>query len=182
MNKALFWGPIGQVYGRRMPCLIAAALFFLFSIGTALSPNLESFFLFRILTAFEGTPFLIIGSSSISDIYRPVERGTALGWFLSGTLLGPALGPLLGGLIVTYCSWRVIFWVQTGLAGVAFILVALFLQETSHSRKADQLRDVPRGEYWRKLLRWLNPIRVLKLYRYPNLLISVRPHILLHQN
>jgi MFS family permease len=51
----------------------SAALFTGFSIGTALAPNLASFFVFRILTAFQGTAFLIIGSAVIGDIYKPVS-------------------------------------------------------------------------------------------------------------
>jgi hypothetical protein len=51
----------------------SAALFTGFSIGTALAPNLASFFIFRILTAFQGTAFLIIGSAVIGDIYKPVS-------------------------------------------------------------------------------------------------------------
>jgi MFS family permease len=86
------------------------------SLGTALSPNLAAFYIFRILTAFEGTSFLTIGASCIGDIYRPTERATAMGWFLSGTLIGPALGPFIGGIIVTFRSWRVIFYFQTALA------------------------------------------------------------------
>jgi hypothetical protein len=39
------------------------------------------------LTAFQGTCFLIVGATVIGDIYRPVERGTAYGFFLSGTLV-----------------------------------------------------------------------------------------------
>ena len=63
------------------------------SLGTALSPNLVSYFIFRILTAFEGTAFLTIGASCIGDIYRPSERATAMGWFLSGTLIVSAWEP-----------------------------------------------------------------------------------------
>lgn len=85
----MFWGPIGQVYGRRWTQLLSAAFFCFFSIGTALAPNLASFFIFRVLTAFQGTSFLIIGSSCIGDVYRPTERATALSWFFSGTLIGP---------------------------------------------------------------------------------------------
>jgi len=92
--------------------MITAILFFACSIGTALSPNLASFFIFRILTAFEGTSFLIVGASCIGDIYRPTERATAMGWFLSGTLIGPAFGPFIGGVIVTFKSWRMIFYLQ----------------------------------------------------------------------
>jgi MFS family permease len=51
----------------------SATLFTGFSIGTALAPNLASFFVFRILTAFQGTAFLIIGSAVIGDIYKPVS-------------------------------------------------------------------------------------------------------------
>lgn len=50
----------------------SAVLFTAFSIGTALSPNLASFFVFRILTAFQGTAFLVIGSAVIGDMYKPV--------------------------------------------------------------------------------------------------------------
>ncbi|KAL1835178.1 hypothetical protein VTK73DRAFT_6099 [Phialemonium thermophilum] len=111
----IVWGPLSQVYGRRVVSQITAVLFFGCSIGTALAPNLAAFFLFRILTAFEGTAFILVGSACLSDIYRPTERATAMGWFLSGTLIGPAFGPFVGGIIVTYRSWRVIFWLQSAL-------------------------------------------------------------------
>jgi MFS family permease len=52
----------------------SATLFTGFSIGTALAPNLASFFVFRILTAFQGTAFLVIGSAVIGDIYKPVSN------------------------------------------------------------------------------------------------------------
>jgi MFS family permease len=62
----------------------SAALFTAFSIGTALAPNLASFFVFRILTAFQGTAFLIIGSAVIGDIYKPVSH-TFNTMFIYGT-------------------------------------------------------------------------------------------------
>lgn len=53
--------------------MASATLFTAFSIGTALAPNLASFFVFRILTAFQGTAFLVVGSAVIGDIYKPVS-------------------------------------------------------------------------------------------------------------
>lgn len=47
-----------------------AVLFFGCSIGTALSPNLAAFFIFRILTAFEGTAFLLVGSACLQYVSR----------------------------------------------------------------------------------------------------------------
>ncbi|KAJ9622266.1 hypothetical protein H2203_006484 [Taxawa tesnikishii (nom. ined.)] len=168
----MFWGPLGQVYGRRWTQLLSAAFFTAFSVGTALAPNLASFFVFRVLTAFQGTSFLIIGSSCIGDIYRPVDRATALSWFLSGTLIGPAFGPFIGGIIVTYASWRDIFWLQTALSGLATLLVAFCLPETIHRKRAVELEGLSRKDYAAKLWTWTNPMRVLRLYRYPNLLVA----------
>ncbi|TID19995.1 MFS general substrate transporter [Venturia nashicola] len=167
----VFWGPLGQVYGRRITQISAAGLFFVFSIGTALAPNLASYFVFRILTAFQGTAFLIVGASCIGDIYRPTERGTALGWFLSGTLIGPAFGPFIGGIIVTFQSWRVVFWLQTALAGVGFSLCVIFLPETIHHKKSADMQGLTKKQYAGKMWQSMNPFRVIKLFRYPNLLV-----------
>lgn len=87
----LLYGPLGVTFGRKWPLTVAAISFTAFSAGSALAPDLASYFVFRMLTAFQGTCFYIVGAAVIGDIYRPVERGTAYGWFLSGTLIGPAL-------------------------------------------------------------------------------------------
>jgi MFS family permease len=96
-----------------------------------------------------------------------------LGWFLSGTLVGPAFGPLIGGVIVTFKSWRVIFWLQSALAGTSVFLIAFLLPETIHYKKSTELKGLTTRQYTKQLGKWVNPIRVLVLYRYPNLLAAV---------
>ncbi|KIX03293.1 uncharacterized protein Z518_06845 [Rhinocladiella mackenziei CBS 650.93] len=167
------WGPLSTIYGRRWICIITAALFFAFSVGTALAPNLASYFIFRMLTAYQGTSFLIVGTSCLGDIYTPTARATALGWFLSGTLIGPAFGPFIGGIIVTFRSWRDIFWLQSALGGLAALLVIFFLPETIPAKKIDQLREYSRKERTTRILHWVSPFRVaVLLFSYPNLLIA----------
>ncbi|KAK5662721.1 hypothetical protein OQA88_6127 [Cercophora sp. LCS_1] len=169
----VFWGPLSEVYGRRRINQVTAVLFCACSLGTALAPNLAAFFVFRILTAFEGTAFILVGSACIGDIYRPTERATALGWFLSGTLIGPAFGPFVGGIIVTYTSWRVIFYLQTALAGFGAIFTFTpLLPETIHNRKADALQDYSRRQKLSVLWSMIHPLRVLSLFAYPNLIVA----------
>ena len=168
----LVYGPMGTTYGRKWPLSVAAVTFTGFSAGSALAPDLASFFVFRMLTAFQGTCFLIVGATVIGDIYRPVERGTAYGWFLSGTLIGPAMGPFIGGIIVTYASWRDIFWLQTALAGVSSVGIIFLVPETIHRKRSDELAGLSRKEKARKLWSWINPWRVIVLFRYPNILIA----------
>ncbi|KAH6968760.1 major facilitator superfamily domain-containing protein [Fusarium avenaceum] len=165
----LFWGPMSQVYGRRVSALYSSAMFFLLSLATALAPDLASFIFFRATSAFGGTAFILIGPACIGDIYRPTERGAAMGWFLTGTLIGPAFGPFLGGIIVTYSSWRSIFWLQTGLAAAGALGVYFVVFETAHHLKVDDLKTLPRKKRTLKILGMISPIRVLRLFRYWNL-------------
>jgi MFS family permease len=96
-----------------------------------------------------------------------------MGWYLSGTLIGPAFGPFLGGIIVTFTSWRVIFWLQTGLSGLATIGTFTLLPETIHHRKIDgALSGLPRRQKVKALWGMINPMRVLRMCRYPNLLVA----------
>ncbi|KAK8925444.1 hypothetical protein H634G_07624 [Metarhizium anisopliae BRIP 53293] len=164
----IIWGPMSQVFGRWPVIMLTAVLFFLLSLATALAPNLVSFFVFRALSAFEGTAFILLGSACLADIYRPTERGTAMGWFLSGTLIGPAMGPFIGGIIVTFSSWRSIFWLQTALAGTGVLGVFFLVPETAQHKKITELEHLSRKERLRAIMHMISPIRVLKLFRYWN--------------
>ncbi|KAI2628494.1 MFS general substrate transporter [Hypoxylon sp. NC1633] len=168
----MVWGPLSQVIGRRIIALVNASVFLIFSIATALVPDIASFFVLRILTAIAGTSLILTGSAVISDIYRPAERGTATGWYLSGMLVGPAFGPFLSGVIVTFVSWRHIFWLQSALAGVALIGVYFILPETISHRKIDDLQGYSVKKKALHIMHMINPWRVLQLCRYPNILLT----------
>ncbi|RGP74436.1 dityrosine transporter [Fusarium sporotrichioides] len=164
----LFWGPMSQVYGRRIVALSSSAMFFLLSLATALAPNLASFIVFRAASAFGGTAFILIGPACIGDIYRPTERGAAMGWFLTGTLVGPAFGPFIGGIIVTYSSWRSIFWLQTALAAAGFLGVYFVVSETAHRLKINDLKTLSGKKRALTIISMISPMRVLRLFQYPN--------------
>ncbi|KAI5465271.1 major facilitator superfamily domain-containing protein [Mariannaea sp. PMI_226] len=165
----IIWGPVSQVFGRKPVSLLNAVLFFLLSLATSLAPNLIAFFIFRALSALNGTSFILLGAASIGDIYRPTERGTAMGWFMSGTLIGPAFGPFIGGIIVTYSSWRTIFWLQTALAGVGTLAVSFLVPETIHYKKSNALSQSSKKDKTMAILAMINPTRVLGLFRHANL-------------
>ncbi|OLN86074.1 MFS antiporter QDR3-like protein 1 [Colletotrichum chlorophyti] len=154
--SAFIWGPYADVFGRRPAYLRSVALFLIFTIGTALAPSLELFFLFRALTAFQGTAFLILGSASISDIYHPAS---------------PAFGPVLGGIVVTFTSWRVIFLIQVAFAAIALALLYFGLPETHHQLRTSELCGLGLIDKFLKLWEWGNPTRVIKVYRNKNLLL-----------
>lgn len=119
------------------------------------------------ITAFSATAFLVIGPAVIGDLFRPTERATALSWFYTGALVGPTIGPLIGGVIVTYTSWRVIFWLQTGLAAAGIAGPVLLLSETMIADKNSKkviLASLPTmAEKAKYLARVTSPLRPISL-------------------
>lgn len=71
--SAFLWGSLSTLGGRRIVLLSSIISFFAFSIGTALSPNLAAFFVFRTLSGFGGTGLLVSGPGCIGDLYKPVS-------------------------------------------------------------------------------------------------------------
>lgn len=171
--SCLFWGPLSQVWGRRPIFIVSGLLFWLSTTATALSPNLAAYFIFRVLTALQGTSFLVVGSSAIGDIYEPRARATALAWFLSGSMTGPALGPFLGGIVVTFRHWRVIFWLLTALTGFAVLLIIIFLPETIPYKSKAELAGHSHPKRIKMLWQRISPLRALLLpFSHPNIFIT----------
>lgn len=130
--------------------------------------------MFRIFTAFFATAFLVIGPAVIGDLFHPTERATALSWFYTGTLIGPTFGPLIGGIIVTYATWRDIFWLQTALAGVGIVGPIFLLKETlvvdENSKKVILAKLPTKTEKFKYLVRVTSPLRpIAMLFKSLNL-------------
>lgn len=129
------------------------------------------------ITAISATAFLVIGPAVIGDLFHPTERATALSWFYTGALVGPCFGPLLGGIIVTFTSWRAIFWLQTALAGVGIIGPFFLLPETmivDKNNKKVILANLPTvSEKARYLATSISPIRPISLLFKSNNLMFV---------
>lgn len=90
---------------------------------------------------------------------------------MSGSVLGPAIGPCLGGIIIAYVSWRVLFWVQTGMVGIGFILAVFFVPSVMSKRLEIHSSDKP--VFNLRDLTKFNPMNSFRMLRYPNVLISV---------
>jgi multidrug resistance protein len=162
----LFFGPLTEIYGRRPLMFIGACLFCVSNIVVALAPNVTVFIVFRCINYFGGTAFFSMGASIVGDIYSPSTRGRAMGWVLFGSQIGPTLGPIVGGLIITFKSWRLLYWIQTAMSGSLLPLYIFLLPETSFSTLHARLCTERNKKF---IFIPFNPLRILMLARYPNI-------------
>nr|AZB53128.1 major facilitator superfamily transporter [Aspergillus terreus] len=168
--SSLIWGPMNKLIGRRTSYNLAISMLCACSAGTAAAINEEMFIAFRVLSGLTGTSFMVSGQTVLADIFEPVYRGTAVGFFMAGTLSGPAIGPCVGGIIVTFTSWRVIFWLQLAMSGLGLVLSLLFFPKVEAPSEKASTASKPTTLV--TIISKFSPTDVLKQWVYPNIFLA----------
>ncbi len=140
-------GRMGDMYGRVRMYKAGFAAFVVTSVLCALAWDAPSIIGFRLLQGIGAALIAANSSAVISELYPREERGRAYGYNALGFALGSVLGVLLGGVIVTYLSWRWVFWINLPIGLVALILAARVLRDRNERvrRRLDALGMVTLG-------------------------------------
>ncbi|QIW97000.1 hypothetical protein AMS68_002518 [Peltaster fructicola] len=145
------WAPLSELYGRRVPTILAAFMFGVFEIGVSTAKDIQTVMICRFFSGFAGSAALTMCPSVFADIYSNKVRGVAIALFSATVFNGPLLGPMLGGFISKDQSlgWR---WTQYIPAIMAFssAALALFFQRESYGpvilvNKAAELRRLTKN-------------------------------------
>jgi EmrB/QacA subfamily drug resistance transporter len=131
-------GRLGDMFGR---VRMYEAGFFVFIVGSALcalSWDGSSMIAFRVLQGIGGALVTSNSGAVIADLFPPHERGKAYGFNGIGWSAGAVLGIVLGGLIVTYLSWRWIFWINVPI-GIAAVILALRVLHDAGERRQHRI-------------------------------------------
>lgn len=132
-------GKLGDHFGRKRVFLIAVVVFTGASLACGFAGNIYVLVALRAVQALGGGAFLPSATGIIADHYGP-SRDRAIGMFTSIFPVGGILGPIFGGIIVTYSSWRTIFFVNVPVGVVLLILGWRLIGETA--RKPAKRIDV----------------------------------------
>jgi EmrB/QacA subfamily drug resistance transporter len=127
----LLAGSLGDKYGRKKVFLIGTVWFAVASLLCAVAPNSTFLILARALQGV-GAALLTPGSLAILEaVFRPDDRGKAIGAWSGYAGVGTAIGPFIGGYLVQAVSWRLIFVINLPLAA---LVVAVSLRHVPESR------------------------------------------------
>lgn len=141
----LFWGPISDTYGRRVPIGVGLLIFILGSVGCAMSRTSEQILAWRVVQAFGACAGPVLARAMVRDLYARERSAQMLSVLILMMAVAPLVGPLVGGQIIHFWNWRVIFWVLAAV-GFATLFALKLLPETlapakrSKSSLGDTLR------------------------------------------
>jgi EmrB/QacA subfamily drug resistance transporter len=109
-------GRFSDLRGRRLSITIALVAFAVGSAGCAVAGSLLSLVLARVVQAAGGGALLPVAIAAVSDRYLTHRRALAIGLVGAVAEAGGVLGPLYGAAIVSWLTWRWIFWLNIPLA------------------------------------------------------------------
>lgn len=113
-------GRLSDVWGRRSVFIGAYLLFIAGSIWAPMAPDLNGFLVGRVVAALGGGAMVPVALAVVADIYRPEQRGRALGLLSAVETGGWVWGPIYGALLVRFLSWPWHFYlnIPLGLLGL----------------------------------------------------------------
>ena len=129
-------GRLGDMFGRVRMYNLGFAVFTLGSLACGLSISGPQLISFRVLQGFGGALIASNSGAIIADTFPANQRGRAYGYTGVGWSVGAVLGILVGGALVTFLSWRYIFFINLPIGVIATVAGYFLLEERSPKIKA----------------------------------------------
>jgi EmrB/QacA subfamily drug resistance transporter len=128
---------VADRFGARIVFRAAIVIFTIGSVLCGMSQSLPELVAARILQGCGGAMMVPVGRLVILKTVPKRHLVTAMSYLSIPALIGPVVGPPVGGFIVTYSSWRWIFFINVPICLLGIVLVTLFIEDIRED-------DVPR--------------------------------------
>lgn len=126
----LVFGPLSDMFGRKLPLYIGLAVFLAGSIGCVFAPDIETLIAFRFVQGLGACAGMVIPRAVVRDLHTGTEAARLMSLLMLVFSVSPILAPLAGSFVIEAAGWRGVFWVVTVLAALGILLLALCLSET----------------------------------------------------
>lgn len=131
----LIYGKLSDLYGRKPVINIGITVFLIGSLLCGFAESMSMLVIFRLIQGFGSGAVTSIATTIVGDIYTKEERAKIQGFLSSVWGISAILGPALGGILVSYVSWKFVFWLNIPLGILSMTGITLFLHETIEKKK-----------------------------------------------
>jgi len=142
----LFYGPLADQAGRKLPIFIGLAIFLVGSLGSAFADTIATLGLWRFVQGLGGAAVMVVPRAIIRDMYTGAEATRLMALLMLVISVSPMLAPLAGSGVVALGGWRWVFGVMALTAAVSIVLTARLQPETL--AKADRV-PINLASMWR---------------------------------
>lgn len=129
------FGKLADLYNTKRLFLFSIGLFLLASVAAGAAPDMQVLVAARIFQGIGAGGNFALVYIVLADIASPANRGRTQSLASSIWGIASVLGPTLGGVIVTYFSWRWIFFINVPLGLLSLAGIGFWLRELRAKRR-----------------------------------------------
>ncbi|EGX95172.1 MFS multidrug transporter [Cordyceps militaris CM01] len=122
--------PVSEAHGRYWVFVGAGAVFFLGTLGCAVTAGYAGMLVSRFVTGMGASVFATLTGGVVADVYDREARNTPMALYSLMIMAGTGLGPLVSGVVVDALGWRWIFYLQMMLIAATLALILVLFEET----------------------------------------------------
>ena len=123
-------GPLSDKFGRRLPLILATALHITASLGAALSTDLASLGLFRVLMGIGAAGGGVVAMAMVRDLFSGYAMVRMFSRMALVNGLAPILAPVIGSQLLLIMPWPGIFYFLAGYGTLVIVAAILLVRET----------------------------------------------------
>lgn len=125
-----FFGPLSDRYGRRPVLLVGIIGYLAATVACAMAPTIDSLLVARTVQGLAAASGPILGRAIVRDRFEGPEMARVMSFVLAAFITAPLIAPSIGAAILTFASWRWIFWFLAAYGAVLLLLVLVFVEES----------------------------------------------------
>jgi len=129
------FGKLADLFKTKSLFMISTTIFLMASVMAGLSTSMGFLIFSRVIQGIGAGGNFALVYVILTDVSSPEKRGKTLGFASFVWGIASVLGPTLGGLIVTYFSWRWIFFMNIPLGILSLGVVYFYLTEIREKKK-----------------------------------------------
>ncbi|CAN7298822.1 multidrug effflux MFS transporter [Rhizobium rhizogenes] len=126
----LFYGPLSDRFGRRLPLLIGLVVFIISAFGIALIPSFAGLLALRFIQGLGSAATRVITISIVRDIFGGRQMAEVMSLIMMVFMIVPVIAPGSGQIIMLVSTWHMIFVFIATMATLVGIWMYFRLPET----------------------------------------------------
>ena len=126
----LVYGPWADHAGRKPPMYAGLALFMIGTVICALAPTVEILIFGRFIQGIGGAANMVVLRAMIRDLATGADATRMMSTVMIVIAISPLLAPLSGSALLTFGTWRLVFWALLLAASLSFFMIYFMVDET----------------------------------------------------
>ena len=126
----LFYGPIADRFGRRLPMIFGLAIYIISSLAVVMVPSFETLLFLRFIQGIGSAATRVITVSIVRDVFGGRQMAEVMSLIMMVFMVIPVVAPGTGQVIMLFGDWHWIFVFMAVIAMIVGVWMYVRLPET----------------------------------------------------